>query len=229
MTNAGETARPDTALAEIFDSLMCNVHTCMPGQVTSFDRDTQTCSVQPCLQRKFKNNDPQDLPVIENVPVVYPGSGDLWVVFDIAVDSYVLLVFSERAIADWMEQGDTVDPKRRRKFNLSDAVAIPGILPGPVQFSGSVQADEIGPRTDDGTKKAVLNSSGVFTVNSAADSAALASQTDTVLGQLIDLLTTWAVAPNDGGAALKTAALVQWPLGSASMTSTESTSLKVDS
>ena len=208
---------------------MREVHTCMPGRVTAFDRDTQTASVQPCLQRKFKNQDPQDLPVIEDVPIVYPGSGDLWLVFDVVVDSYVLLVFSERAIADWMAKGETQDPKRRRTFNLSDAIAIPGMLPDPVKFSGAVEAGEIGLRTEDGTKKAVLDDSGVFTVNDDSDAAALSSISDTHLADLVDLLCTWAPVPNDGGAALKAAALLKWPLASATLTSTESTNLKVDS
>jgi len=136
---------------------------------------------------------------------------------------------SERAIADWFEKGGTVDPLRRRKFSLSDAIAIPGLIPKPIQMSGGIPADKIALRSPDGTVKAELSTAGVFTVNSNADAAALSSQTDTVLGQLIDLLTTWVVAPNDGGAALKAAALAQWPLGSASMTSTASTNLKVDS
>jgi len=226
MTSATE--RPDTALAEIFDSLMRDIHTCMPGIVTAFDRDTQTATVQPCLQRKFKGMEPQNLTPVENVPIVYPGSGDLWLVFDIEVGSYVLLVFSERAIATWMEKGDVVDPKLRRTFNLSDAIAIPGLLPGPVQFSGAVVEGEIGLRSADGTKKAVLDSNGVLTVNSDADAAALSSVADSNIGMLIDLLTGWAVLGGDGGAALKAAALVLWPGGSVAMTSTASTNLKVD-
>jgi len=226
MTNATE--RPDTALAEIFDSLMRDIHTCMPGIVTAFDRDTQTATVQPCLQRKFKGMEPQNLTPVENVPIVYPGSGDLWLVFDIEVDSYVLLVFSERSIATWMEKGDVVDPKLRRTFSLSDAIAIPGLLPGPVQFSGAVVEGEIGLRSADGTKKAVLDSNGVLTVNSDADAAALSSVADTHLADLVDLLCTWTPVLNDGGAALKLAALAKWPLASASLATTESTNLKVD-
>ena len=226
MTNATE--RPDTALAEIFDSLMRDIHTCMPGIVTAFDRDTQTATVQPCLQRKFKGMEPQNLTPFENVPIVYPGSGDLWLVFDIEVGSYVLLVFSERAIATWMEKGDVVDPEMRRTFNLSDAIAIPGLLPGPAQFSGAVVEGEIGLRSADGTKKAVLDSSGVLTVNSDADAAALSSVADTHLADLVDLLCTWAPGAFDGGAALKAAALIKWPLASASLATTESTNLKVD-
>jgi len=225
MTNATE--RPDTALAEIFDSLMRDVHTCMPGIVTAFDRDTQTATVQPCLQRKFKGMEPQNLPVVENVPIVYPGSGDLWLVFDIEVDSYVLLVFSERAIATWMEKGDVVDPKLRRTFNLSDAIAIPGLLPGPVQFSGAVVEGEIGLRSADGTKKAVLDSSGVLTVNSQVDAAALASKVDLIIATIHGVMTAWVPAPPDGGAALKTAWLAAFGTPPTSA-ATASTNLKVD-
>ncbi len=164
--------RTDTALAEIFDSLMREVHTCMPGRVTAFDRDTQTCSVQPCLKRKFKNREPEEITPCENVPVIFPGSGDRWVVFDIDVDSYVLLVFSERAIANWMDKGGTVDPKQRRIFSMSDAIAIPCILPTPVKLSGGITADTIMMRNEDASYYISLNTStgqadinGNFTVD----------------------------------------------------------------
>ncbi len=171
MTNEAE-ERLDTGLAEIFDSLMSEIHTCMPGQVTAFDADTQTVSVRPCLKRKFLGEtDPVELPIIDDVPVVYPGSGDLWLVFPVEVDSYVLLVFSERAIATWMNDGGVVDPAANRKFKLSDAVAIPGMLPSPVQFSGAVEANTIAIRDEDGTTHVKVDASRNVVLNDGLVSA----------------------------------------------------------
>jgi hypothetical protein len=42
---------------------------------------------------------------------------------------YVLLVFCERSIDAWLSIGGIVDPDDYRKFDLSDAVAIPGLFP----------------------------------------------------------------------------------------------------
>lgn len=117
---------------------LSEVHTCMPGKVIDFDAASQTCSVQPALKRLYAGDDEAtELPVIGDVPVVFPGSGDFWITFDVKPDSYVLLVFSERSIAAWLELGGLVDPEARHKFSLSDAIAIPGLLPTPVALSNT--------------------------------------------------------------------------------------------
>jgi hypothetical protein len=123
---------------------LTEVHTCLPGQVVSFDAATQTCSVVPTLKRLFYgDDDATEIPVIEDVPIVFPGSGNFWITFDVKPDSYVLLVFAERSIAKWMDLGGIVDPEAAHKFDYSDAVAIPGLLPEPVKLSGGVQSDSI--------------------------------------------------------------------------------------
>lgn len=127
----------DTAFAKILDGQLRAVHTAMPGQVVSFDRALQTVSVQPVLQRLYADADePENLPIIEDVPVVFPGSGDFWFLFDVKPGSFVLLIFAERSIAKWLESGGVVDPELNQKMDLSDAIAIPGINP----FPGAVPA-----------------------------------------------------------------------------------------
>lgn len=131
-------------LNEWFQNQLTEVHTCLPGKVISFDSTLQTCSVQPTLKRLFYGDDEAtEIPIIEDVPVVFPGSGDFWVTFDVKADSYVLLVFCERSIAKWMELGGIVDPEAAHKFEYSDAIAIPGMLPEPAKLSGGVQPDSI--------------------------------------------------------------------------------------
>lgn len=142
----------EQGIQEIFNSLLCNVHTAIPAQVTAFDAATATVSVQPVLKRKFKDEDPVDLPIIEDVPVMFPGSGDYWIVFDIAIDSYVLLVFSERSIEAWKNEGGILDPNAQRKFDLSDAIAIPSLIPLPGAIVPPIEPTSITIRKKDGTK-----------------------------------------------------------------------------
>lgn len=126
-----------------------HVNTSMPGQVVSFDRDNQTVSVRPCFQRKyFGLDDSVELAIISDVPIVLPGSGDRWITCDIKIDSYVILVFSQRSLAVWLNSGGVVDPAQARKFHLSDAVAIPGPNPFPDSLE-DVEVDEISMRTRD--------------------------------------------------------------------------------
>jgi hypothetical protein len=151
MTEELETTDLDVGLAAVFDALLAGVRTCTIGKVTVFDRASETVSVQPVLKRKYKGiDDPQELAVITDVPVVWFGSGNFWVTTDIAVGSYVLLVFAERSIANWIDRGGIVDPQRSRKFDESDAIAIPGINPNPETLDSGVTASALEIRTRDG-------------------------------------------------------------------------------
>lgn len=169
MTKSRE--RLDTALAEIFSSFMTDVHTSMPGQIVSFDSITQTCNVQPCLKRKYTGDDNAvDLPVIEDVPVVFPGSDDLFLTFDLKENSYVLLIFSERSISSWMVSGGIVDPQRNRKHNLSDCIAIPGIIPTPSILVGGVDSDAISLRNKANTTSIKIETDTTITIENAVGS-----------------------------------------------------------
>lgn len=130
----------DTVLQSVIDSVLANVHTVQVGQVVSFDAAKQTCTVQPCAMRVYTGQDPIALPPIEDVPVVYPGSGDWWITFELVAGQYVLLVFAERSIAKWLNSGGVSDPQLSSKFDLSDAIAIPGINPYPGALTPGVAA-----------------------------------------------------------------------------------------
>ena len=232
-----------SALGEMIDSMLRGINTCMPGQVTAFDRDACTVSVRPCFKMKFSSqDDPVEIPVIENVPVVFQGTTDRWLVFDIEPDSYVLLVFSQRALATWLESGGIVDPTVSRHHHLSDAVAIPGMFPSPAQLSAPVESGEISIRNSDNSNRIALksdgtiesvnaggsltvNTSGQTVANSDVDSAALASAVDLLWSTLWTVFNGWVPVPNDGGAALKTAFLASFP---STPSSVASQTLKVD-
>ncbi len=229
-----EIERLDTALADIFDSMMRNIHTCMPGQVVSFDRDAVTCTVRPCFKRVYAGvESPVEIDPIEDVPVILPGSDDLWLTVDLKADSYVLLVFAERSIANWFEKGGAVDPEQDRMFDFSDAFAIPCSIPTPAKLSASVESDTIAMRNSANTTKVAVKENGnveidagTVTINSGADSAALTSKVDAFIAKLDTVIrTAWVVAPTDGGAALKAAYIAAFSTAPATV---QSTKLKVD-
>ncbi len=131
----------DVGIAKIFESLFSKKHFAMPGQVVTFDGTLQTVSVQPSLKVLFQGNPvPQLLPIIEDVPIVYPGGGNWFVTFDILPGHTVLLIFAERSIANWANLGGIADPQSTRKNHLSDAIAIPGVLPTPTALKPPVDA-----------------------------------------------------------------------------------------
>jgi len=113
------------AINTVVENRLIEMHTSMPGIVKSFDGDTGTIQVVPALKRKTVNNEVIELPVINDVPVVYPQTSKAAFTFPLSEGDEVLLIFSERSIDSWKELGGVVDPLDFRKFQLSDAFAIP--------------------------------------------------------------------------------------------------------
>lgn len=105
------------------------IHTALPAAIISYDYTVQKASVQPLLNKVWASGPPQPMPILENVPVIFPRSGGASLTFPVNAGDTVLLVFVERSIDLWLTVGGQVDPDDPRKFDLSDAVAIPGLYP----------------------------------------------------------------------------------------------------
>jgi hypothetical protein len=121
------------ALGDLDAKRMGDVHTSIPGRVETYDRTTQRASVQPLLQRSYRGEEGEriveTLPVIHDVPVVFPGSGDDYSdTWPISRGDIVWLQFAEASIDKWLHVGGgIVDPRDDRRFNMNDAVAFPGL------------------------------------------------------------------------------------------------------
>ena len=170
------------------------INTCMPGVVTEFsNRTVPQVSVQPGFKRFLESADaPENLPIIENVPVIYPGSSNYLMVYDIPVDTPVLLVFAQRSIGPWMQQGGSVDPALDHMFDLSDAIAIPGLIPFPDELSAAVIEDGISIQKRDGSSYISIEGD---TITTNGDETVLQEGTDwavqfTTLKSAFDTLKT---------------------------------------
>jgi len=164
----------DVAIDEIINSYLLAMHTILIGEVTEFNAAEQTLSVQPVNKRKMVTADmAEPLPIITDVPIVWPGAGDYWVTFDIPVGSAVLLLCAERNISVWMEEGGIVDPADPTKFDLSDAIAIP-CLNHKKSVLSTIDSDAITIRNRDndayvklsGTKIEIKNGNGSVVLES---------------------------------------------------------------
>lgn len=129
-TNNRETIPLDEGLGSIiFSILRGKVDTITVGIVESYDPDSQIVTVQPAIKRKRENEDEsKPRPVLADVRIVFPGSGDYWLTFPITAGDPVLLLAPSRSLDNWLNSGGIVDPGSDRIFDLSDAVAVPGIL-----------------------------------------------------------------------------------------------------
>jgi hypothetical protein len=115
-------------------SVLNSVHTAMPGIVQSYDPATNKATIQPALNKAYESG-PMPMGLMENVPIMFQSGSNFAINFPITVGDYVLLVFCERSIDLWKAVGGQVTPDDPRKFNLSDAIAIPGLMPFTGDFS----------------------------------------------------------------------------------------------
>lgn len=130
------TPRLETVVDTVVENRLAAVHTCMPGRVVSFDGDRNAISVQPLLRDSYIDDDgvnqSESLPVISDVPVVYPrgGGGSFSIMFPLGAGDLVTLIFSEKSMDRWLSgDGSEVTPADLRKHQLSDAYAVPGGYP----------------------------------------------------------------------------------------------------
>ena len=109
------------------ESVMSELHVCLPGRIERYDHTEQRAEVKPLLRRSYLDGDESDMPVIADVPVVFPRSGGASLTMPVNSGDGVLLVFADRSIDRWLAQGGEVTPNDRRKHDLSDCVAVPGL------------------------------------------------------------------------------------------------------
>jgi len=105
------------------------IHVCLPGRIEEYDFTEQKASVTPLLSIAYDDGTTVDMPIVQNVPVVFPAGGGASITFPLRQGDGVLLVFSERSIDQWLSLGGVVVPDDPRTFDLSDAIAIPGLNP----------------------------------------------------------------------------------------------------
>lgn len=104
------------------------VHTALPGIIDKYDPSSRKASVKPMLQSKNIDETATPLPIISNVPVVWPGNSLGSLSFPLTRGDGVLILFSERSLDEWLSSGKDVAPDDDRMFSLNDAIAIPGLF-----------------------------------------------------------------------------------------------------
>lgn len=144
-----------SVINQAIESKMVDLHTSTPGIVDSFDAETQTASVQPAIRRIFKTLDgeneilvPTDLPLLINVPVIFPRGGGFSLTFPVKEGDECLLVFCERSIDNWHTYGGVKRPISRRFHSLSDAVCHVGLSSIPNKIP-NYSATDVQIRKDD--------------------------------------------------------------------------------
>lgn len=105
--------------------LQDQLHTSCPGIVKAYDVATQTAKVQLAVQMKGTDGEMTTVPVLEDVPVVWPGGAQGHLHIPLAAGDTVMVVFGESDFGGWWETGSVSAPKSLARHDLN-AVAIPG-------------------------------------------------------------------------------------------------------
>lgn len=158
---------PEVMLNTAIEAHALRTHTSLPGIIVSYDSAKQTAKVQPAIQTIFRETGPVAIEPLVDVPVHFPRGGGFVLTFPVASGDECLLVFSERAIDFWWQNGGVQLPVEYRLHDLSDAFAYVGFSSLPnIPVGMSTTAVEL--RAVDGTSKVALAQDGSVTVISKA-------------------------------------------------------------
>lgn len=119
----------------IKDNILNTLRVSAPGIIDTFDPVTQTATVQIAIREKVTNIDMVeewvDLPLLLDVPIVLPRAGNFVLTMPITKGDEVLVIFGDMCIDAWWNSGGVQNQIERRRHDLSDAFAIPGIWSQP--------------------------------------------------------------------------------------------------
>lgn len=111
-----------------------DMHTGLPGKIVKWDPAKQVADVQVLVKRVTPLADggelAEELPILPDVPVQFVRSGTAFMSFPLEVGDFVWLKFGDMSLDAYLAgDGNVVDPGDFRRFDLSDAIAEPGMAP----------------------------------------------------------------------------------------------------
>lgn len=122
-------------------------HVSIPAKVKAYDVATQTVTAIPQILIPYQDEELdsgvgyRECPPISGVPVLFPRGNGGYILWRLAVGDPVMLVFASASLDDWKQLGGVatspVKPESDRRFNISDAWAIPGVSPPTAPIAGA--------------------------------------------------------------------------------------------
>ncbi len=122
------------ALQVIINQSIGSIFVSLPGKVISYNAEDQTANIKPLIQHNYQsidgNNILDDIPVLQNIPVIFQRGGGFFMSYPLNENDKVLIVFNDRSIDKYMSttSQDSVDPVNFTPNGLNGAVCIPGFF-----------------------------------------------------------------------------------------------------
>lgn len=150
-----------------FESGQSGLWTSLPAIVQSFKAAQGTCTAQPTVKARVRGKAGDyawvALPLLVDVPIVFPGAGGFLVTFPVKQGDECLIVFASRCIDGWWQQGGIQTQAELRMHDLSDGFAIPGPRSLPRAIS-NISTTTAQLRSEDGTCYVELAPGGVVNI-----------------------------------------------------------------
>lgn len=126
---SGWTASENQIYENLINEAMFRTRCCIPCIVQSYNEENNTVECQPAIRERIINEDGTiqyvQLPLLVNVPVVFPGSSDFELKLILKQNDECLVLFSDLSIDNFWEKGSLQNPVEVRRHDLSDGIAIP--------------------------------------------------------------------------------------------------------
>lgn len=158
------------ALRVAMENNQASLWTALPGIIQSFDTTKGTCKVQPAIKARVRdargNLSWVTLPLLVDVPVVFPSAGGFTITFPVQQGNECLVIFSSRCIDGWWQQGGVQVQAELRLHDLSDGFAIlgPKSLPTVQALGAPISPNTLQIRKDDGTAYIEMTATGAINI-----------------------------------------------------------------
>lgn len=146
------------------------IWTALPAIVVAANLAAQTVSAQPTIQGTITGPDGVarnvNLPLLVDVPIVWPRAGGFALTFPVAAGDEVLIVFASRCIDSWWQSGGIGAPAEVRMHDLSDGFAILAPTSQPKRLGG-VSSSNVQLRDSAGSTFVEITPSGAVNIVAA--------------------------------------------------------------
>lgn len=146
------------------------IWTALPAIVVAANLAAQTVSAQPTIQGTITGPDGVarnvNLPLLVDVPIVWPRAGGFALTFPVAAGDEVLIVFASRCIDSWWQSGGIGAPAEARMHDLSDGFAILAPTSQPKRLGG-VSSSNVQLRDSAGSTFVEITPSGAVNIVAA--------------------------------------------------------------
>lgn len=152
-----------TSLTTLFKNhaieLQKNINTSIPGSVIAFNSTTQLAQIQIGVKTVLATGENVEIAPLIECPVCFQGGKDFTLEFQIDKGCEGIIIFSQRSIEDWMNEGGISNQNIFRFHDINDAMFIPGIRSNP-NVINNFSNDGIRIRNNDSTSYFWLKKDG---------------------------------------------------------------------